>query len=262
MSLILEALRKSEAERRRGQTPDLLTDAIPVAPAIRRPPPNWTMLVPVIGAALITLLLVVWWLRPSAEPISSGGAADASVGDPTVIAGETAPARPLDSPAARALPSLSPPAIGSSASAIPGKLTPPAPSPPSPAVPSMVAAQTQASVPARAPGAAEPKPALPAPAQVASLEPLPAPASANAPAFASPDVPVKLSDLSSEDRAQLPTLKVSMHMWTSDAGSRFAIIDGTRVSEGDRVGEATIEAIQQDGVMLSWRGRQIRLPIR
>ena len=66
MSLSLEALRKSEAERRRGQTPDLLTDAIPVAPAARRAPPNWTVLLPVIGAALITLLLVVWCLRPAA----------------------------------------------------------------------------------------------------------------------------------------------------------------------------------------------------
>ena len=103
---------------------------------------------------------------------------------------------------------------------------------------------------------------MPSPAQVASLEPPPAPASTNTPAFASPDAPVKLGDLSSEDRAQLPTLKVSMHMWSPDAGSRFAIIDGTRVNEGDRVGEATIEAIQQDSVMLSWHGRQIRLPIR
>jgi general secretion pathway protein B len=109
----------------------------------------------------------------------------------------------------------------------------------------------------------EPEPALPTPAQVASIEqPAPPSTAATASVFASPDAPVKLSDLSAEDREQLPILKVSMHMWSPEAGNRFAIIDGTRVNEGDRVGEATIEAIRQDSVMLSWRGRQIRLPIR
>ena len=51
-------------------------------------------------------------------------------------------------------------------------------------------------------------------------------------------------------------------MWASEATNRFAIIDGTRVNEGSRVGQATVEAIEQDAVVLSWRGRRIRLPIR
>ena len=259
MSLILEALRKSEAERRRGQTPDLLTDAIPVAATARRAPPNWTVLLPVIDAALITLLLVMWWLRPAAEPVSNRDAVrEASADDRAVD--EPAVLRPPNAASVQSQPSLSPPVIRS-----PAPASAPTKSTPSPAAPSATIAApptTATREPAPAPVAAEPKPALPSPAQVASLEPPPAPASTNTPAFASPDAPVKLADLSSEDRAQLPTLKVSMHMWSPDAGSRFAIIDGTRVNEGDRVGEATIEAIQQDSVMLSWHGRQIRLPIR
>ena len=87
MSLILEALRKSEAERRRGQTPDLLTDAIPVTPAARRRTPNWTVLLPVTGAALITLLLVLWWLRPAEEPAPDGNAANDASLDATAAAG-------------------------------------------------------------------------------------------------------------------------------------------------------------------------------
>jgi general secretion pathway protein B len=264
MSLILEALRKSEAERRRGQTPDLLTDAIPVAPAARRTPPNWTVLLPVIGAALITLLLVVWWLRPSAEPVSNDTGRDPSVADARTAAHELPTNSPPTTSTVRAQASLSPPENRSSAPAVaPATLTPPVPAPATAtaALPPTTAT-IRAPATAPAPAVAEPKPALPSPAQVASLEPPPAPASTNTPAFASPDAPVKLADLSSEDRAQLPTLKVSMHMWSPDAGSRFAIIDGTRVNEGDRVGEATIEAIQQDSVMLSWHGRQIRLPIR
>ena len=259
MSLILEALRKSEAERRRGQAPDLLSDAVPVAPAARRAPTNWTMLLPVIGAALITLLLVAWWLRPSAEPISKGNVANATaVDEPTAAVNETASTPPSNTVAVQAQPGPSAPVIRPSAPA-PALPTSPAPAPPA-ATATPPTATPQIRAPAPAP--AEPKPALPTPAQIASLEPPPAPASASPPAFASPDAPVKLADLSAEDRAQLPALKVSMHMWAPDAGSRFAIIDGTRVNEGDRVGNATIEAIQQDSVMLSWNGRQIRLPIR
>jgi general secretion pathway protein B len=262
MSLILEALRKSEAERRRGQTPDLLTDAIPVAATARRAPPNWTVLLPVIGAALITLLLVVWWLRPAAEPVSNRDAVrEASADDRAVD--EPAVLRPPNTASVQSQPSLSPPVIRSPAPAsAPTTSTPSAAAPSAATAAPPTTATTREPAPASAPVAAAPKPALPTPAQVASLEPPPAPASTNPPAFASPDAPVKLADLSSEDRAQLPTLKVSMHMWSPDAGSRFAIIDGTRVNEGDRVGEATIEVIQQDSVMLSWRGRQIRLPIR
>jgi general secretion pathway protein B len=258
MSLILEALRKSEAERRRGQTPDLLTDAIPVAPAARRAPPNWTVLLPVIGAALITLLLVVWWLRPAAEPVSNRDAVREASTDGRAVDESAAPPPP-NTATVQPQPSLSPPVIRSPAPAsAPATPTPPAAAPSVAMAPSPTTATTRAP----APVAAEPKPPMPSPAQVASLEPPPTPASTNPPAFASPDAPVKLADLSSEDRAQLPTLKVSMHMWSPDAASRFAIIDGTRVNEGDRVGEATIEAIQQDSVMLSWHGRQIRLPIR
>jgi general secretion pathway protein B len=98
---------------------------------------------------------------------------------------------------------------------------------------------------------------LPAPAQVAPVEPPPV-----QPVFTSEVGPLRLADLSSDERQQLPALKVSMHMWASDAANRFAIIDGTRVNEGDRLGPATVEAIEQDGVLLSWQGRRIRLPIR
>ena len=261
MSLILEALRKSEAERRRGQTPDLLTDAMPVAPVAGRAPPNWTVLLPVIGAGLITLLLVAWWLRPSAEPVLRGDAANgASASDASASASHTAP--PLSPPNVRTQPRLAPrvlkpsaPAAAATASAF----KPVAPPTDATAEPPAATARNRSSSPA----SAEPQPASPTPAQVASAgQAGPAPVLADTPVFASPDAPVKLSDLSADDREQLPILKVSMHMWSPDAGNRFAIIDGTRVNEGDRVGEATIEAIRQDSIMLSWRGRQIRLPIR
>jgi general secretion pathway protein B len=250
MSLILEALRKSEAERRRGQTPDLLSDAVPVAPATRGATPHWRVLAMVAGAALATLLLVLWWLRPSPS--------NDAMREPATIATGIASTATTEGAKPPAQGSLAPPVAS-----VRTRTPPPAPlprpmaSPPSTQTPATTAISKPPEV---APAVAAPQPAPP-PVQAASIEPR-SPVSASVPDFASPDAPVKLSDLSTEDRQQLPALKVSMHMWAPDAGSRFAIIDGARVNEGDRVGNATVEAIQQDSVMLSWQGRHIRLPIR
>lgn len=51
-------------------------------------------------------------------------------------------------------------------------------------------------------------------------------------------------------------------MWGAEAGKRFAIIDGNRVGEGDRVGDAVVAAIDQDGVVLAWNGIRLRVPVR
>lgn len=58
MSLILEALRKSEAERRRGEPADLLRADVFTAPAL---PPlvAWRWLLPL--ALLLALALLAWW---------------------------------------------------------------------------------------------------------------------------------------------------------------------------------------------------------
>ncbi len=71
-----------------------------------------------------------------------------------------------------------------------------------------------------------------------------------------------LSDLSAGERQQLPPLKVSMHLWDSNSADRFAIVDGTRVGEGDRIGDAFVESITRDGLVLAWNGRRLRLQIR
>ena len=60
MSLILDALRKSEAERRRGQAPSLYSQA-PVLTTRRRPP--WHVLLAIAGAALLLLAAGVYWFR-------------------------------------------------------------------------------------------------------------------------------------------------------------------------------------------------------
>jgi len=246
MSFILEALRKSEAERRRGQAPDLLSEAMPVAPAARVNTSSRGQMVAIVAAALIALLLVAWALRPTAPAESAPASAPAPSTSTTAAVTVPAPSTSLSPPPARvaATPTVRKP------TSVPPVATPPA-----------TAATT---TPPTAPQTRETQPettgpGIDAPAiatQVATTQP------ANATVFASPDAPLKLADLSTDERQQLPALKLSMHMWAPDAANRFAIIDGARVNEGDRVGDTTVEAIQQDGVMLNWRGRRIRLPIR
>lgn len=257
MSLILEALRKSEAERRRGQTPDLLSDATVVAPAARAAARNAGAMIAVAVAALLTLLLVAWWLRPTAvEP----GETMAKSADPAPTGTSPASPAPAQSQAIMPEPASPPPTTTTAIARPSATLTPPR-SPPQSAPADREAETTPANT-ARMPVAIEPETG---PAPIASAVPAPPakpPAESAPPAFTSPDTPLRLSDLSTEERQQLPALKVSMHMWAAETANRFAIIDGARVNEGDRVGEATVAAIQQDGVLLAWRGRQIRLPIR
>ncbi len=69
-----------------------------------------------------------------------------------------------------------------------------------------------------------------------------------------------LSDLSVSQREKLPPLKMSMHLWAPT--QRFAIIDGARVSEGDRVADAVVEEITPSGVVLAWQGLRLHIPVR
>lgn len=50
-------------------------------------------------------------------------------------------------------------------------------------------------------------------------------------------------------------------MWSADATQRFVILDGARVGEGDRVGEAVIDEITPDGAVLAWTGRRVKVPV-
>lgn len=245
MSLILEALRKSEVERRRGQAPDLLTDTVPNMPAGQTRSRDVGMIAMVTGGVLIAVLLMVAWLRTDTTQPAS---ARASGEDTLAAKAAVTPPGPLQPPR------LQPPALrkpaqpsGSAGDAIAR-----------PNSPTSVSAAPDEDA-ANVPDVDLPRPA-PAVAETPASAPLPDTAPPTT--FASPDVPLRLSDLSTEERQQLPALKVSMHMWAPDAANRFAIIDGTRINEGDRIGDAAVEAIQQDGVMLAWRGRRIRLPIR
>ena len=81
MSLILDALRKSDVERSRQHAPQIAGAAAAATP---RPERRW--LLPVLGLLAVNAVLLAWvLLRPG------GGAIDAPGEPPDVATAETAP---------------------------------------------------------------------------------------------------------------------------------------------------------------------------
>lgn len=237
MSLILEALRKSEAERRRGQSPDLYAELPPVVRMQRQPIPIWLWLVISVAVFAIVLWLLYTLRQPPAPAAIATAASDVEAGDIAHAAASKVDAPQASPPPAYSSvePARNPaPAIATASSPVVAPPPPPAPA----AVPDTEVAQPPIVAP-------EPLPALPPPAPIAGNDDL-----------------LQLADLSAEERKLLPPLKLSMHMWNDAPAQRFVIIDGHRLAEGDRIGDVVLETIRTDGVVLDWNGRRFKLPIR
>ncbi len=237
MSFILDALRKSEAARRRSEAPDLFA-AMPAAPEPVRATPNWPLWL--LGAvAAISLIAVLWLLSqrtPQAIPAS-----------PTVDATmTTAPTDDAATPDPVSQPILEPVSAPGPAS-IPPQPPPPMDRSPPPVVVREVAPQV-------AP--------LPLPArELPATPPLPAAAAPSPTALPAGSL-VSLADLDPATRKLLPPLKLSMHLWNETPARRFVILDGQRLREGDVLGELVVERITRDGAVLAWRGGQLRIELR
>lgn len=87
MSLILEALRKSEAERRRGEAPDLLRAEPARAATAISPWRPWLLAVPV----LLGVAWLAWWLRGTQSPDATNSRARARATPAAATADAIAP---------------------------------------------------------------------------------------------------------------------------------------------------------------------------
>lgn len=230
MSMILEALRKSEAERQRGRAPGLFVEQRP-ARARERRVPGWAWS---LGALLLAVLLA-WVWRDGRRPLLPAV--------PEPVADQAAPA---SSP--QNTPRVERKATGSDALA-PITL-PPRPSP-EPAAALARPAETAAGKTARAPTEVPPVETSRA---AAATEPGVPP-----PADALPYVP-GLAALPASERAALPPLKLSMHVFNADPAQRFVILDGQRLGQGaSPVAGVVLEEIRRDGLVLSVNGQRLLL---
>lgn len=283
MSLILEALKKSERQRRLGEMPNLGTPML--APRRRR------SLLPWLAGAIVVALAAGAWLH-FAPPVQTVAQAPA---DPAV----TAPAAPATTPAPATKPPPAPPvppeAIarkpaatakpgvrlpdandkpGSVAdlptsSLVGGPRKPPAPATPPPATPpakpaaptaspaSKPTATATAAAPPKAPPARDAK--ATAPAEVAVAKPArPAPRAPAAPAV--PALP-SVWDMPYSVRKDLPALALTMHVYSSVPADRFVVVEGERHVEGDELGDGvTLREIRSDGIVLDFKGQRFVYP--
>ena len=222
MSLILEALRKSEAERRRGLAPDVAMELPP--PQAPRPRTLAAWLPPALIVAAL-LVLAGWWARRDlpveatpAPPSLAASTVEQAV-DPVPASVNAAPAvvpRPRPAPNTPVIVPSPPPAIVQADRA---------------------AATTAVSIP----------PPRPLPVEPAPSRPLPPP-------------PPAASEIGS-DTSALPPIKLSMHIWNEVPSKRFVILNGQRMAEGDRYGEITVVAIERNGVVVEGNGSRARVPL-
>ena len=74
-------------------------------------------------------------------------------------------------------------------------------------------------------------------------------------------MPAETREVAAIDTTSLPPVKLSMHMWDESPSRRFVILDGQRMTEGDRSGELSVVAIERDGVVVEYNGQRARVPL-
>ena len=247
MSYILDALKRAESERSRGQIPGL--HAQPMARVAldreERAPVLKTLVFAVI-AALVLGALAWWWL-------SADGPAPAAVPPqtPPLAASPSTPAAPVNPPAQVSAP---PPVVAAVEPVVSAASKPAPRRNPPPAIKS-VAAPVNAAAPARM--ASVP---TPAPRSQTATDPSGATRSTAAPAAAAsgstPEPRVlAMSELPADVISSLPALVVSGASYSDQPASRMVIINGALYREGDRLtSELTLQRIALRSAVLSFRG--------
>lgn len=106
---------------------------------------------------------------------------------------------------------------------------------------------------------AQPAASAPVPVAVAVAAPAVVPATKPAAATATPARP--LSSLPPDERRQLPTLFPGGSVWSDSAASRFVILDGQVLREGDTVAPGLVlERIERKAAVLRWKDQRLEVP--
>lgn len=300
MSYILEALRKSEIERKQGEVPSLGSSVQIIHKPSRTKGP-WLLWIVLIGLVLNGLLLAwLFWPQLGAQPASG-----AAVAPPAPVALVPAPGRPADfeqsrsknpepylSQDARRPESIAPPAAsttterpgpGNSDTAVtrqPKTQQPPAGFT---GVPTTVPIAVPEPRPERASVMADstaiPDPernGLEQPEVRAQAEQQPSPEQASwgssdaGVAVAGEEVPSKqqagfavpaLGEKSTGFQRRVPDLVFNSHIFSSRPDARRVMINSEYLREGARFGDMIVEEITEDGVILSLQGEPFAVSV-
>jgi general secretion pathway protein B len=226
MSFILDALKKSEAERARQSGPALLE--MRIVPPKRRVAPWIIVLAALLSINLAVLLWFALRRAPAAAPVTAQSAAPAAV-----------PAS-----AATAAPGIAPPA----AAAVPA--VPPAddanPLPPRSAFVADPGARVAGAGEADDAGGVNP----------ADLEPAAGPTPGSVRFARSSGARPNYNEITGE----APELRLDLHVYAARPRDRYALINMHTVHEGDTLPEGPrVLEITRDGVVLDWRGSEFLL---
>lgn len=257
MSYILEALRKSDQQRRLGGVPTL--PSVPAVAAVSERSP--LLLHGLFGLTLIfAAMTTIAWLRPwSTQPaviaITAANPPPKSLPNPPPNLPELAPPQlpPPQSPPPQIAPVVQPQAVAARVAEAPR----PAPAPAAAIIPAVVAP-----VSPRKPSAAPaPDAHSPAPASVAASPARPAIAKADESAgkTLSDEAPqsrsIASSALPASIRKQLPPLSVAVHAYSDTPQDRLVSINGRMLREGDILApDLRLEQITPEGMIFTFRG--------
>lgn len=264
MSYILDALKKSEQERKKGKVPGLGTLQGLPGPGGRF---ETDRLIWLYGLATIILLVAlglgIWLFMREPAPTPE----------------ETVPVATVQS--AEADKTVAPPAVKPAQPA--RDVTKTAPAPTKPKVDRQTSAQppTTGIAPVKplkmpAPEAAA-RPSSPAAPVLEKPEPAPAQFSETSPenSFSEDDVQenaaparpeqlptVPFEELPAETRAEMPEIKIGVHFYSDTPASRRASINGRLMREGQTIDrDLLLVEITRQGAIFSFQGRKFTLPV-
>ena len=245
VSYILDALRKSDQQRRRGAPPTLPQGQV-MAAAPKRPA---LLSYGLLAFVLVGAGIAIGWLRPwhpdAAEPAPAATAATPSV--PEKRQAQAARPELVSKPEAEAHAQNQAPATQPAAAPAPA----PALAPPRAAA---GARREKRSVPPKAPALAAEKASAPAQEQL--------PATAAADAAPAQNV-ISLAELPQAIQQELPSMTISVHAYSSTPAARMVGINNRMLHEGDDVVPGLkLQQITPDGMVFGYKGYSFRRGVK
>jgi general secretion pathway protein B len=231
MSYILEALKKSQAERQLGELPSIHAPQVQLhdgaSSGAARRAPVWLALGGVTLAVAAALLL---W-----QPWQAGAAAPAVA--PAVLAQAVPAPAPAVAPVTQAVP------VPPAATAAPVHHARPVAEPPQERPGQAAPPPVAAAAPAPAPAVPAPAPAVPAPAP-AGEESVPG-----------------MRDLPEPIQRQIPPIVIGGYIYSKNPADRLLLIDKVLRHEGEELAPGLVlEKLQPKAAIFSFKGYRYRVP--